>query len=464
MNRNPQRAVALLALALAAVALIAAAPPARANGTSALGAEGELFTVVTGRYGDLFPGGHATPPDDLVLALDVARPGSPVERLLVPTTDDPYPEDSAAVILDPASQTPFLVWEHWKNFIHPELMLAQLTATGWSDVTEISGNPFREKSSPTFALTHDSDLRVDAAGELVPTDRTIVHLVWWETAATDDVLVKYAPVVIEDGTYVGWNPVYTLNELATDLEPSAAPSPTEDLAHVIGIAPGVDSRSVGIAFTDAATGRLVSATAHVLPRDLSDLGDTLRDRMVSFSAGLDANDSGCLGALGDYARAQLLDFGDRFQTGFLTPLSDEIRGLIVASTRACDDPGLADDARAQLLDFGDRCVVAGINPLEDAARAQLLDFGDRLQTTPLPDQVRVSLTSARPLPATGAGKTAVFISRTGKNLLVSWEHDGVLSYRESKDGGWSQQFVLRPTGPDGLAAAYQALRDRIADR
>ena len=74
----------------------------------------------------------------------------------MPTTGDEFPEDSPAILLDPASQTPFLVWERWVNLIHPELNLVQLTADGWSEVAELSGSPFRQKSSPTFAITHDS--------------------------------------------------------------------------------------------------------------------------------------------------------------------------------------------------------------------------------------------------------------------------------------------------------------------
>ena len=71
----------------------------------------------------------------------------------------------------------------------------------------------------------------------------------------------------------------------------------------------------------------------------------------------------------------------------------------------------------------------------------------------------------RPIPATGAGKTTVLVSaKAATHLLVSWEHDGLLSYRETRGDGWSNEFVLQPQNADGWTAAYQALRDRISNR
>jgi hypothetical protein len=127
---------------------------------------------------------------------------------------------------------------------------------------------------------------------------------------------------------------------------------------------------------------------------------------------------------------------------------------------------LADAVRAYVVDYGSSVIRGGIAPAEDFLRHQLVETGVHLKIEGGSDhhQVQLGLVSVRPAPTTGAGKTTVLVSRQGGDLLIAWEHDGLLSYRETRGEGWTSEFVLQPQNADGWTAAYQALRDRIADR
>ena len=438
---------------------------AAAGDLPTLGADGEIYRVVRGSYGDLFPGGSAAAPANPVLALDIDRPGVATERLLVPTTGDEFPEDSPSIILDPSSQTPFLVWERWVNFIHPELNLVHLTGEGWSEVAELSGSPFRQKSSPTFAITHDSVLRAQADGQLIPSDRTIVHLVWLESSGDGTYSAQYTPVVIQDGAYLGWNPVYRLNDLLANLPVADGPSVAPDLSRTITIAPGEDNQSVNIAVADPASGRLATVTARAIPRDLTEFGDALSHRLVEFGSQMAASEPGCRQAVADFVRQQMIDIGNHFQSGFASALTEDLTHQVLASEQtACDVEALAPTLRTRVAEFGASFIRSGIAPLTDFARQQMTDIGNRLESGSIDHQILLGLMSDRPMPATGVGKTSILVSRSGNSLLVAWEHDGLLSYRETRGNGWSGEFALQPQKADGWTTAYQALRDRISDR
>jgi len=462
MNRLTSTAVSLLVLGL----VLGTSGGAIASDVPTLGANGEIYKAVSGPYGELFPGGSAAPAANRVLALDIYRPGIAVERLLVPTTEDEFPEDSPSIILDPSSQTPFLVWERWMNYIHPELNLVQLTADGWSEVAELSGSPFRQKSSPAFAITHDADLRVDEAGNLVPRKRTIVHLVWLETIADGVLTAQYAPVVIEDGAYLGSNPVYRLNDLLADIPVAEGASVAPDLAQTLAIGPGGDGQSVSLAFSDARLGRIVTVTARALPRDLTAVSDRLREQLIAhFGPDFVPTDSASVDVVADFLRQQLVDVGNRLQTGFVAALQDELRRFVHDQGGVAPDiETLAESVGVHVASFGGSVIRSGIAPVADFLRQQLVDVGNRLEGGSDHHQVQLGLVSGRPAPTTGAGKTTVLVSRPGGDLLVAWEHDGVISYRETRGESWSSEFVLQPQSADGWTAAYQALRDRINDR
>src|SRR6185436_394870 len=112
----------------------------------ALGADGEVYAVRTGTYGDLFTNVGATERSYPVLALEISKPGSPLKRILVPTTGGPEIETSPSVLYEEDSETIFLLWESEFGF-HPILQLAGFDGAAWSRPIEVIGNPFALKTS-----------------------------------------------------------------------------------------------------------------------------------------------------------------------------------------------------------------------------------------------------------------------------------------------------------------------------
>lgn len=458
-----RRALRSAAFALAAAAL--AASPARA-GVAAVGHDGESYTLRHGTYGDLFPGGGLADRGSWVLALDVGYRDGVVDRLLVPGTEDPPRDDSASLILEPASQTPFIVWQTWRSYIHPRLYLVQLTPDGWSPVVELSGSPFNLKGSPSFVVTRDGFDVEGEDGETIHRERTIVHLAWWERI-DEAVRVLYSPVVLEDGVYLGQNPVYPLTGLATQLEPTGA-AMSEELLESLTIQAGDDDRSVVIGFADRTTGRLVTVEARVLPGELSALGDAVRAQLVEFGSRLDLGDPGTVSALSGAARAQLVEFGSRFHPSFVSYLAEQLDAFIADwlggnGAGAPDDvESLAGGARAQLVEFGSRLERGGLAGGD--GEHVLLDFSAFAEGS-LHHLIVLTRATSWPAPLTDAAPTHMFVSRSGEQILVAWQRVGGVAYRESRGASLSDEYFLPAGGdPAAVAAILRRLDDRTRDR
>jgi hypothetical protein len=86
-------------------------------------------------------------------------------------------------------------------------------------------------------------------------------------------------VVLEDGSYVGRNPVYRLTDLASELEASGV-AMTEELLDTLTVQAGENERSFVVGFADVASGRVVTVEGRVLPGELGVLGDAIRPQLV----------------------------------------------------------------------------------------------------------------------------------------------------------------------------------------
>src|SRR5262245_36180076 len=91
--------------------LLAASAAFAAGRDVALGSSGEIYAVRTGTYGNLFPNGRDFDPSNPVVALDITKPKSPVQRVLVPGTGGAEVESAPSVLFEDDSQTVFLLWE-----------------------------------------------------------------------------------------------------------------------------------------------------------------------------------------------------------------------------------------------------------------------------------------------------------------------------------------------------------------
>ncbi len=453
---------------LIVLAVLSTALPLRADAHNvALGSNGDLYRIQAGVQKDLFPAVGFAQTDVIVLALDITHQGgnSPTtQRLLVPGTGGNDIESSPSLFFEESSKSVFLVWESRINPLHSVLYLTSMTAGEFGDVVQISGDRYSFKGAPRIAVSRDTFDLTGPNGTPVRHFRTIVETVWWETTGSEDRAV-YAPVVLIDGVYLGWNPVFLLDDLAIDDDNRVVETPTGPLLHTPSIQLGDSGATTIATFVNSETGRLNTLEIDVLPVDLSDIAARVRAKILTYP-----RIPSPVTVLADAIRAQIVDFG----------------GSLHPSVRSF----LADAIRAQIVDFGGRFSPGQVRRLADAIRAQIVDFGAdtlggrggrqqnaayriaEVMATPTAEPTvdepghALALRTAvdLPVPDTGDSVPSVYTSARGDSLLVAWEQGGKILYRESTEEGWTDVLSLT-LGPNMTREqAEQILAQRARNR
>lgn len=454
----------LQALGLAAAATALAAPaPADTPRDAALGMTGEVYLAQSGPYAELFPEG--TPPgdpDDPVLAVDVLVPGQPSERLLVPETEGAQSEGQPSLVFEDATESLFVVWESKEGPALSRINLVWLHGGTWSPVIEVSGDISPLKGPPQVALTRDA-FEVEADGEISTHERTVIHVAWWEQApSAAEEEIYYTPIVLEDGAYLGSNPVYNLSELDPQPAPLAPAGLPSDLCRAPAVGFGRDARSVVVGFANPRSERFVSFEMQLVPGEISVLGRQLADFILAHSELYTPAD---LSNLADRARAHFVDIGYRLHPALAAYLAAKIWDFILDFGPG--DPGgasaLADRARAHFVDIGAR--ISGDGGLAGGGAAAVDEI---LNLSPgtgaaMDHALRLRLVASWSAPATGSGDTWIFLSEDGSNALVSWEEAGDRLYRETTGTGWTEIHRLVLDGSLDLTRAEQILRQRVRE-
>ncbi|HEY4572767.1 MAG TPA: hypothetical protein VIJ26_02345 [Thermoanaerobaculia bacterium] len=466
MNRILQTSICALGLGLA----LAAA--AFAGHDTALGSDGTIFQVRTGLYGDLFPAGKAADKTITVVALDVTKPGAPAQRLLVPGTDGFEVESSPSVVFEDDSQTVFLLWESAIN-VHPVLELSGFDGTNWLPSITVTGNPFAVKTSPQFVLTRDSYDLTGAGGTTTTRHRTILHLLWQEAGAGTQVRTFYSPVIINDGQYIGWNPLYDLDDFLPAV-PAGAAAPADVQTAVTGaplIQGGRDERTVVAAYASTARGQMATVEIDVLPEQLMQLADKARSHIIDIGRASYPND---LPSLAEKARSHIIDIGRAFHPEIGASIADQVKADILADTSG-DLPTLATKARSHIIDIGAKLSGRGLRPtLGDDQDAQIVEVdGSPIAqaAAALPDAtqspyhlLQIRTVNTWPAPRVGPGTVKVFVSQSGADLIISWAQGDRVLYRNSQNGGWSDPRTLLFSDSLSLQKSYDILDQRIRNR
>jgi hypothetical protein len=460
MSKN--RRVTMMALGLGLLGVAAASAAGR---EVALGADGEVYAIRTGTYGELFAKGGEFDPANPVMALEITRPGAAVQRVLVPGTGGEASEKAPSVLFEESSGTAFVLWESELNF-HPILQLAGFDGEAWSSPIEIIGNPFASKTSPQFAITRDSYEEAGADGAPVARRRLILHLVWQEDGGTGSLATFYSPVLIGDGGYFGWNPVYNLDDYLRDQVTPAATGAQLSLARAPIVEAGRDERTVVIAYASSSLGRLAAIEVDVLPEQVVQLADKVRSHITDLGR---LHWPGDLAALGEKVRTHITDLGRAFRSEVVQAMADQVKALIVAGG-APSLEALAEKARTHVVDLGAQLSgrgLRGVNGADATAKLLEVDPDPSAPQAPAPAgpylfQFRV--VSNLPIPRVGPGGVRLFISPTGENLTVSWAQADRLVYRNSRGNGWTDARDLRLTGELDLGKAYEILDQRLSRR
>jgi len=454
----------MIGLGLAAVP----APGLAASHDSALGASGEVYQVKSGRFGDLFPTGQGTPAGTPVLAIDVARPGGATQRVLIPDTLDTAAESSASLLYEDDSRTVYVVWESQEG-IHPVLKLAGFDGNSWSTPISVVGNPFAPKTSPQFAITRESFEDVADDDSVIVKHRNTLHLIWQEEGAVTGALETfYTPVVFVDGIYAGANPVYSLSDFLPD---GAAGDVQPTLLRAPAIQTGQDQRTVVVAFTSLAKGRLATVEIDVLPEELSRLSEKARSHIIEIGRSLYPSN---LPVLAEKARSHIIEIGVAFHPELASTLADQVRATILAND-ASDLVQLAEKARSHIIEIGAKLSGRGLRNPKEQANTQIVQVDDPVDVsqlvapTPKPTTaaaylIQVRVASSRPLPRVGPGNVALFVSEAGEDVLVSWAQADKVLYRLSTDSAWTEPRELRFTPSLDVDKAYDILSQRVRNR
>lgn len=436
-----------------------------------VGTDGAVYVAKTGTYGELFPGAKGIASDP-VIALEVTRPGSPTQRILVPSTDNSALEKSPSLLYEDQSETLYLVWQSLGTF-HPILRLSGFNGSSWSEPIEVTGNPFAPKTSPQMAITRDTFGALDAEGTLVVKPRTILHLIWEEDLETGGILETfYSPILFIDGVYLGWNPVYRLSSFDRGEAVTAGAPVSSALVRSPTIQGGRDGRTVVVAFVSPVTQRLVSLEIDALPQEFSQLADKARSHIIDL--GRRPNAPRGLKGIADEAHAGVVELGRAFHAEIAESLADQVYEKIMKSGTQ-DLTFLGGAARSHIIDLGAKLSGRGLRNPKAAAVAveRTEEITPTAPGSPEPETpqssnfIQFRLAASRPVPDLGtatADTLRVFISEGGENILIAWPEKNRVLYRDTKGDEWSNVREIKLSDSVDLSRAYEILERLVRNR
>jgi hypothetical protein len=205
-----------LAFSLALVGLFAlvclGASAQRADASSAvLAKDGTLYEVFPTTYGDVIPGANASDAAQRVLALRTTPPGgNPAVEVVGGTVSDFFKLEPS-IEFDEATKSVFIVYSRVRGFFS-DVQVTVRRDGAWVDGSFLPNPGLYISVSPQLLVTRQTYTDVDAEGQPVTKNRSILSIVWWEESRSSQ--ARYAAVFIEDGTLrlddvAAWN----LNEL-----------------------------------------------------------------------------------------------------------------------------------------------------------------------------------------------------------------------------------------------------------
>jgi hypothetical protein len=435
---------------------------ASAQREAVLGANGELFTVKSGTYGELFPGQKNIEASNPVLALDIEKPDATKTRLLVKGTEGTDVDSAPFLLYEEASSTLFLVWEIRLGGVFPVLMLSGYKDS-WLDPYAIIDYPFALKTSPQLAVTHDTYREDGSSAEATPVTkhRTILHLLWSQEGDDGAVGTYYTPIFLENGRFLGRSPSYNLDSFGT-AETAFAGQATTLAAQLTKVQRGRDERTVMVAFASA--GRLLTLEIGALPPQLGRIADGARSHIIDFGARL--YPSG-LSSLAAEARAEVIRLGaSSFDPEVLQSLANQIQTYVATASPKTPLKLIADGARSHIIDFGARLSGRGMRNTQAASSSLVevdpsaLEMADG-EGSSLPSQIlQMGRISSWPAPETGMN-AQIFVSENGERTIICWAEAKRVVYRESNESGWTGPLELRLSDNVSLTRAYEILEQRV---
>ncbi len=446
---NFPRLTCSAAMILAGLFLFALPAMANEEPTPVLGSDGTIYQLVSSTYGDLFGDeGSVNGGIHHVLALDLLQPNGDTERLLVPGTEDFYTESSATLVYEDTAGIVYVLWEGFQYGIHPKIYLTGYDGSDWRDVIEIGASPFGRKSSPQLVVTQDR--LEDPESALGWRNRTVLNVSWFEEKVQGSTKI-YAPLILEDGVYVGLTDVISLPSLSGG--EGDFPRVSDGIGNTLTLQRGLNTQSTVAGFLEPATGDLVVLGLEVLPAALLDLAEKARLQIINLGAKDDVEE------LANAAYNAILELETDFHFTSVLWFAETIRDMILGSgelpTQAVVE-FLAGKARLQIINLGASLKAHG---LKGSQSSQILWVRGE-EDESIGHFIDVREVWRFKAPQVG-GEARLFLSESGERVLVAWEKAGRIYYVESGAEGWSKRNYITLGDHIDSHAAYRILELRV---
>jgi hypothetical protein len=354
-----------------------------------------------------------------------------------------------------------VVWASRFNFVHTRINLISLTGTdSWSEVIEISGDPFSLKTAPSLAVTREETASAEDPSQTV--ERTVLHTIWWEESG-DGNRVVYAPLVLENGVYEGQNSVVPLQGFTST--PSSVTT-AATLARSPSVTTSSDGRSVYASYIDPDTARFVTLRLTMAPDEFLSIANQVEALLAQQASQLCAR--GGATALADAAFDLVIEAGRAtLPDGLLSYLAHDLRSHVEQQGCSSGTQRIASDARSHIVLVGIRAGGDGLLRVRSDARSHIVLVG--LRSRPGSDRTAaIERIADRDAPHLGAGPVRTFLSRDGRSAIVSWQPNAsLIRYRETRSDGdedWGPAFSLVLDAELTEAEAYHVLEQRINSR
>jgi len=432
--------LAVVALAFASHDLAADESP------RVLGGLGAVYQLHEGAYGDLFPEDGGANPGNPVLALDVTNPDGVTERWLVPSTESADPDGSSTLVYE-QNVGVYILWESWFNDLHPLLKLISFDGAEWSEAIEITNGPFAIKGSPELVITREKGLTADSV------DLTTLHITWWEESGGAS-LKHYAPVFIHGGTYSGWSPVIDLSSYLPEGDPSVALPEVPGLENAVCLSPGKDERTVVAGFLNPRTNRLSTLEIEGIPQALRSIADKARAFIII--NGVTASTST---ELAEAMAEEMIAFGSQFHEATLAYMAGAVSEIIASADDLSQETiiSVADKARAFIVIVG---AEFGPDGLANPDESQILEVGQSADGDGPYQYLKVTVASDRVAPEVD-GTAELILSKSGRGVIVKWETETHVYYRQSLDEGWTEVRTIELTESLDRDQVHRLLEDFV---
>jgi len=430
--------------------------------TTVLGRDGYLHSLVQGPYGELFPGGSEAQAGTPILALRISRPDGYTSQEIVPATLDQNQEKAAELVVEPESGFYYVFWQSWTNLIQSRFEISYFDGSSWSETLEVASSEFAWRTSPSFAVTRDTfmDIAGNDGEQAALVHRTVLHILWSEQDQDDCWKTKYAPLILDDGEYIGHHPVLKLNDLI-ERPHGLQFVGGEPIAPVLKT--GGPDNTVMATFFDQESGEIATVELRFAAGELSLLANQVQQRIEKVAQETDLSTSAGVVRLIAETHQVVEGFSSLLKPEILNPLSADLEEFLRNYLNGQGDvASIAGKARAQLVNFGFRLTDGKIKRIVADQRAQLVNFGVRSDGPRRNYDARSSVASHRRISAALEGPLTIVASSDGLRQILASKSAGQIRYQEvDPNGGWKPVQQITLTRDLGEAKAMALLQQRV---